>query len=936
MDNNNAQSPVAEKSDGTDADAKRADMEKLGGTPPESIDATPVEDIGQLKQSQVDALSRPLYDGANLTVMDAVGDSMQLQADKHLSGAAIDACHDMALSWLPPEARERIMSVRTGRKLLEALCLPTVREIHMCPNDCVAFVDSPIRDDAQHAALNRCPVCDASRWRKDSAGADPTSRRPAKVFHYTPLPDLVAAHHSITALQGLRISSLLPPSPDKTKCSRAQDTRRWRAKVKADPSFAAGGRDNMVLQYSTDGIPFFSDQNYGGWPMMSIDMTIDESVRHLPENMLLHGIVPGPKDPKSMDAYHDILVDDLVLGWAGFDLEYPRKMKARVLLLNIVCDYPGLCKCCNRGSNSGHKPCSTCGQTAEHIPELQRSVTTAIGNREPALRTMAESERIGAAIEAMLRRGDMQGAQDMKRDTGIRGSCPFARVPGFDTCKDFCLDLMHIAFGIIKSHVFALLKGTRLPKMPTDPRTKFKWGPQCRDRKPKRCTLDRTTLKGSQRAQAARIAKYEAMWEAEVVSRQNKVVAWREVCKRTGEHQRKAEALKVPEATRKSVDRVYTGTMAPADVILGGKSPFRHSHKLKSHDWLTLTQWLAPHLFEGMLGDAPETRKTLVDLCKLLADMCKPVADTSTQAITDRHQAVRRLMKRVEAVLPWTERSIVFHLVIHLPRQQFYHGPLRLNWMYPYERFVGWVKRLTQSRVHPEAAMSRMAMQLMYTRVLVDRYPTLSHPDRVASRAAESPPRAKGDCAPPSPQYTVPNPSHPTRRRRRTVTFSDRRRRGLSQMLQSPINPDALTVKSVIHAGGADGRAKRTSWISGLTAFTAGTEVGRGKSNHAIAMCHIDGQDRPEVPCYIIRFLHVTFIDKAVAPELMAQLRVMRPLKTTQFGIRVVHFPASGVADTKEVGRTSYARARDLGAQCGLSPVPGSDDTRAVVVNMGA
>lgn len=382
-----------------------------------------VKDIGKLKPHQIATLSQPLYDDAPLTVMDAVSDTMQLQADKHLSGAAVDACHDMALSWLPPEARERILSVRTGRKLLEALCLPTVREIHMCPNDCVAFIDSPVRDNAQHAALDRCPTCNASRWRKDSAGADPTSRRPAKVFHYTPLADLVAAHHSITALQGLRISSLLPPSPDKTKCSRAQDTRRWRTKVKADPSFAVGGRDNMVLQYSTDGIPFFSDQNYGGWPMMSIDMTLDESVRHLPENMLLHGIVPGPKDPRSMDAYHDILVDDLVAGWDGFDLEYPRKMKARVLLLNIVCDYPGLCKCCNRGSNSGHKPCSTCGQTAEYIAALQRSITTAIGNREPALRTMTESERIGAAIEALIRRGDTQGAQDMKKDTGVRGRC---------------------------------------------------------------------------------------------------------------------------------------------------------------------------------------------------------------------------------------------------------------------------------------------------------------------------------------------------------------------------------------------------------------------------------------------------------------------------------------------------------------------------------
>jgi hypothetical protein len=155
-------------------------------------------------------------------------------------------------------------------------------------------------------------------------------------------------------------------------------------------------------------------------------------------------------------------------------------------------------------------------------------------------------------------------------------------------------------------------------------------------------------------------------------------------------------------------------------------------------------------------------------------------------------------------------------------------------------------------------------------------------------------------------------------------------------MLKSPINPTALIVKSAIQAGGVDGKAKRTSWVSGLTAFKAGTEVGRGKSNHAIALCHIDGQERPAIPGYIIQFLHVTFLDKAVAPELVAQVRVMRPLKTTQFGVRVVQFPASGVADHRDVGHTSYVPARDLGAQCGLSPIPGSDDTRAVIVNLGA
>jgi hypothetical protein len=899
-------------------------------------------DISKLKHHQIEALSQPLYDGAPLSVMDAVCDTLQLQADKHLTSAAVDASHDMALRWLPPEARERIMSVRTGRKLLEKLCLPTVQEIHMCPNDCIAFINSPSRPDAQYAALNRCPTCQASRWRKDSpAHANSDLRRPAKVFHYTPLADLVAAHHSITSLQNLRISELRPRrAPDKSRCKSAQETRRWRTKVGSDPSFAAGGRDNMVLQYSTDGIPFFADQNYSGWPMMSMDMCLDPKVRHLPENMLLHGIVPGPNDPKSMDAYHNIFVDDLIAGWTGFELEYPRKMKCRVLLLNVVCDYPGLCKCCNRGSNSGHKPCVVCGQTAEHVEELQRSVMTAIGDDEPAIRTMADCERTGSAIEALIRQRDEKGAKDLKTTTGIRCTCPFARVPGFDTCKDFCLDLMHVAFGIIKSHVFALMKGSRLPKMPTDPRIRYKWGPQCRDNRPRSCVLDLTTLRGSRQQKAKRIAKYKVKWEKEVATREAKVEKWRDVCTRTTDHQRKAQALTIPERTRRVIDQTYVDTRAPSGVIPGGKSPFRNSHKLKSHDWLTLTKWLAPHLFSGMLGDVPETRKTLVDLCLLLADMCKPSLDCSTQACQARHQHVREVMQRVEAVLPWTERSIVFHLVLHLPRQQFFHGPLRLCWMYPYERFVGWVKRLTQSRKHPEAAMARMAMQLMYTRILRDRYPSLSHPDRIAQRkaATAATENLPGRSIVPNkrPQYTVPSTSsNSTRRARQCVEFSRDHRRALSQLLRSPIEPTAKVVRSVIHAGGADGRTKRTSWASEVTRFTTGVKAGRGTSSHSITFCHADGADMPAVPCYIVRFLHVTFKSASNSPELIAQVRVMRPLRTTPLGVTVVRFPVSGEGDSSDIGRTSYLRAQDLGVLAGLSPVPGFPDQRAVITNMG-
>jgi hypothetical protein len=902
--------------------------------PPMSLPAVPADDPILLTEGQQRQLGQVIYDGAELTVLDAVVDTLELQADKHLSTAAVTACHDMATSWLPPGAREQILSIKKGRQILDSLCLPQILQIHMCPNDCIAFYDSPVRPEAQFGSLNRCPVCRASRWRTNTASEG--KRKPAKVFNYAPLKHLVAAHHSIVSLQGLRLHDLCPEPNDNTRCETAETTRRWRDKVKRDPTFEAGGHDNLVLQYSTDGIPFFNAIDYSGWPMMSMDMTLDESVRHLPENMLFHGTVPGPRDPKSMNAYHDILVDDYIQGWGGFRLTFPRPMTSRVLLLNIVGDYPGLCKCCNRGSNGAlNGVCTHCNQTCVTIAALQRTVTVPIAEPPPPLRTMEECERIGRRIQDFLADGKEDDAEALIARTGVRDVCPFARVPGFDTCIDVCLDLMHILYGIIGSHVFKVFKGGRLASMPTDPRIRYKWGTNCDRNRPASCRVAPVkpgSLPRPPEREATLQASADRRWDAKKEERKARVEQWKITASETKRHNEAHETLILPQPLRDQVDQMYINARAPAGVADGGgKSPFAGASRLKSHDWLTLTTWLAPHVLETMLDDdgQAEARAALIDLCKLLADFCKPSADCSDDAFRTLEARTRRILKAVEDVLPATERTIIFHIVLHLPRQLYWHGPLRLSWMYPYERFVGWVKRLTTNRTRPEASMMRMGMQVMYTRILADRYPGLSHPHRQPKKAL---PHRHGHHLPP--RYRAPNlSSHVTRRRRQVVHLRDSSRRALAELCEAPVE-GALYVTSKVAAGGYSGRCHRTSWLSEAKRVEEGTETGRKHSTFSMAMCQVDGPGLPMVPCYILAFIHVTFVGGASPPELVAIVRAMRPVRVSPGGVAVVRFPSDGGADSSVVGPKLFVKARLLGRHCAMLPVLGSSDYRAVVTDM--
>jgi hypothetical protein len=100
---------------------------------------------------------------------------------------------------------------------------------------------------------------------------------------------------------------------------------------------------NIVLSLNIDGFQPYKVSN-SLTPLVAMILNLPEHLRHQPRFLNLIGMIPGPKSPTSLNAYLDVLVDELIpLYEEGFEVVEPGKkdpIRVRVKLLNTCADYP--------------------------------------------------------------------------------------------------------------------------------------------------------------------------------------------------------------------------------------------------------------------------------------------------------------------------------------------------------------------------------------------------------------------------------------------------------------------------------------------------------------------------------------------------------------------------------------------------------------------
>ena len=105
-------------------------------------------------------------------------------------------------------------------------------------------------------------------------------------------------------------------------------------------------------------------------------LNLPRDLRFKPENVIVAGIIPGPKEPKQhqMNSYLRPLVKELNSLWTdGFEIKNGlQQYKIFAALSGTVCDIPATQKVCGFVGHGSHLCCCKCKKYFPYSDELQR------------------------------------------------------------------------------------------------------------------------------------------------------------------------------------------------------------------------------------------------------------------------------------------------------------------------------------------------------------------------------------------------------------------------------------------------------------------------------------------------------------------------------------------------------------------------------------
>ena len=124
---------------------------------------------------------------------------------------------------------------------------------------------------------------------------------------------------------------------------------------------------------------------------------------------------------------------------------------------------------------------------------------------------------------------------------------------------------------------------------------------------------------------------------------------------------------------------------------------------LKSHDCHVIMTQLLPVALRGLLPE--NVRVPIVKLCSFLNAISQKVINPLTLGTLQKD--VIQCLVSFELVFPLSFFNIMTHLIVHLVEEIQVLGPVFLHNMFPFERFMGVLKKYVHNRARPEGSISK-------------------------------------------------------------------------------------------------------------------------------------------------------------------------------------------------------------------------------------
>jgi hypothetical protein len=290
------------------------------------------------KEAQQHAEAR-IFEGARLSRLSAILQILNLQARYKASNIMLDDLFRVLHELILPEGNTLPGSWKEAKKVLKSLGME-YQIIHACPNDCILYRDT-------YTDMTTCPECDTPRYMSDMV----TNKVPQKAMRYFPLIPRLLHTYRCSNLAELQVWHSTNRSSDGIM-RMAVDSPANRFLEEEWPEFGGDPR-NVRLGLATDGISPFNlagrSQPYSVWPVLLMNYNIPPWLSMKKGHLMLSMIIPGPKQPSTLDVYMAPLLDELQELWTGVRAYDNRKrthglrreFDLKAALLWTMHDYPG-------------------------------------------------------------------------------------------------------------------------------------------------------------------------------------------------------------------------------------------------------------------------------------------------------------------------------------------------------------------------------------------------------------------------------------------------------------------------------------------------------------------------------------------------------------------------------------------------------------------
>ncbi len=233
------------------------------------------------------------------------------------------------------------------------------------------------------------------------------------------------------------------------------DGRVWKQFLNVDGMPFLSVPYNFALSLNVDWFQPFKHSTYSVGAMYVAIQNLPRAERYTTENVILVGLIPGPREPKkTMNSYLRPLVDDLKDLWKGVIMQSVSGVPVlvRAALICTACDIPASRKVSGFVGHSGYHGCSRCLKPFPTKKFGEKPDYT--GTDRSTWTTRSKESHYQHAMEYKSA-NTKEKQKSIERDHGCRYSV-LIELPYYDIVRFCVIDPMHnLLLGTAK-HMFSL------------------------------------------------------------------------------------------------------------------------------------------------------------------------------------------------------------------------------------------------------------------------------------------------------------------------------------------------------------------------------------------------------------------------------------------------------------------------------------------------